>query len=1050
MATQPLDIITRLINETGPGVRGVQQNLGKLDRLTGTLNKGFGGLQKTIGAGLAGAAAVGVGGMAALVFEMRDSVSLARTQRDVVRQLNAVLESTGGVAGLTSQEIQDMASSLQSVTNFGDESIIRGQNLLLTFKEIGRDTFPRATETMLDMATAMDQDLKQTAIQLGKALNDPIMGVTALRRVGVQLTSSQEEMIQQMVEAGDVAAAQGVILDELESQFGGSARSQADALIQLGNLWGDFKEIVGSVVLAVLTPLADSIIPRLTNVISALGPHVETVQEAFGKLAEGDVSGWWQQLRGAVVNVLNELGIAPDRVRPFFNILEDTVGVIRTLINYFSFTVREGDAFNDFLTDLPAGMQPFVKLLGSVIGFLSETIPQFVEWKDVLGVVGVVIGVTVVQALLALLSAAAPIVAVFVGLIAIVRGVRTAWENNFLGIQEIAETVWGGIMEIVNGLSLLFSGNLEEARSTLESGMGEILSGLRELLGNLWSDVLEEPLTTLWENASGWFEDQDWAAHGQAIKDGIVNGLTGLWEDANESITDADWASIGQTVTEAISSGMGSVGIAGMFGGTENIEGTIGPAIDAVAGRIQEFVETVRTLWNEHGQTIIAVMLTAWTVIQALIGAAIDTIVPAVQEFVANVGLGLQQFTPVIENLKALWQSLQPVIAAVLAVIGALVIAAVATLSASFTAISRAIEPALGAFSSLLSIVINVMTLIVTSITNAIRAIVALVTGDTQALLQIWTEHNMAVQEIVANLVAGITGFISGLVQTVLALVSGLVDGFIQFFTNLYQRLVGGSIVPDMVNGIIEWIGTMRDRAVEFVGDLWDQVVSLFESAKTTLSETAQGIIDTVIETLSGAYDSFVNIGDTLIESLITGINNAKARLRNMLSGVAKVIPGWLKSFLGIASPAPEFVEIGATLGDSVGMGIVKAIPAALIAVESLGGQITSGLAKSLQDTTGIQRAAAGLLDAASPDAGVSVPLSLDRGGSPGAFGTPVSDRGLAGQPSRRRGRGDGPTFIFHIDARGAAAGVEERIRDMIEEAMDERAALIEARLRTA
>ena len=62
--------------------------------------------------------------------------------------------------------------------------------MLLTFTNIGKDVFPKATETMLDMATAMNsgmtpsaEQLKGVSIQLGKALNDPVEGISALSRV---------------------------------------------------------------------------------------------------------------------------------------------------------------------------------------------------------------------------------------------------------------------------------------------------------------------------------------------------------------------------------------------------------------------------------------------------------------------------------------------------------------------------------------------------------------------------------------------------------------------------------------------------------------------------------------------------------------------------------------------------------------------------------------------------------------------------------------------------------------------------------------------------
>ena len=121
-------------------------------------------------------------------------------QEDAIAQLDARLKSTGNAAGFTSKQLQGMAASLQGVTRFGDEAIIEMQSLLLTFTEIGGDTFTDATEAILNVSTAMGQDLQTAAIQVGKALNDPILGVTALARSGIQFTQSQKDTIKSLVE----------------------------------------------------------------------------------------------------------------------------------------------------------------------------------------------------------------------------------------------------------------------------------------------------------------------------------------------------------------------------------------------------------------------------------------------------------------------------------------------------------------------------------------------------------------------------------------------------------------------------------------------------------------------------------------------------------------------------------------------------------------------------------------------------------------------------------------------------------------------------------
>lgn len=214
-----------------------------LDRLTDQAGKSERSAHKM---GKAWGVALGLIGSAAVVGGIRAVIKNTIEQERVTAQLEARLKSTGNAAGLTKDQLLDMASGLQAVTTFGDEAVIEAQSLLLTFTKIGRDVFPQATETVLDMSTALGQGLKESAIQLGKALNDPIQGVTALRRVGVQLSESQEDLIKKLVETGQTAEAQRVILAELETQMGGSARAARDtlggAIEGLKNAFGDLLE----------------------------------------------------------------------------------------------------------------------------------------------------------------------------------------------------------------------------------------------------------------------------------------------------------------------------------------------------------------------------------------------------------------------------------------------------------------------------------------------------------------------------------------------------------------------------------------------------------------------------------------------------------------------------------------------------------------------------------------------------------------------------------------------------------------------------------------
>lgn len=225
---------------------------------------------------LTGVSLTTAGAITALTGVITYSIGEAMAAEQAMAQTEAAIAATGAAAGLSADDVANFASALETATGLGAETIQAGENMLLTFKNIGGETFPRATAAMADMAVAMAGgnlaavDLKGTAIQLGKALNDPAEGVSALSRVGVTFTESQKKMIEQMVKVGNVAGAQAVVLAELESEFGGAAQAAgettAGSFAKLQNSTGNLAEALGTKLLPALTETVDG----LTEVANSL------------------------------------------------------------------------------------------------------------------------------------------------------------------------------------------------------------------------------------------------------------------------------------------------------------------------------------------------------------------------------------------------------------------------------------------------------------------------------------------------------------------------------------------------------------------------------------------------------------------------------------------------------------------------------------------------------------------------------------------------------------------------------------------------------------
>jgi hypothetical protein len=216
---------------------------------------------------------------AGLVAGVYKSVEAFRLQDRVDKDLENTLKSTGNAAGLTADEVKNMAAELQKTTGVSNEITQSGQNMLLTFTNIGKDVFPEVTETLLDMTAKMNhgkvtqEGMKMQAIQLGKALNDPAVGLTALTRVGVTFTEQQKSQIKQLVKTGDTMAAQKLMLAELKKEFGGTASvdSFEKSMRSTEAAVGDTMEIIGS---------------AFAPIIQDIGAFIKETAEKFGEIIE--------------------------------------------------------------------------------------------------------------------------------------------------------------------------------------------------------------------------------------------------------------------------------------------------------------------------------------------------------------------------------------------------------------------------------------------------------------------------------------------------------------------------------------------------------------------------------------------------------------------------------------------------------------------------------------------------------------------------------------------------------------------------------------------
>lgn len=247
------------------------------------VGRSFSTLGRTIVGAFAGVATVSV---------FKGFIADAEESRKIGRLTAQVIKSTGKAAKVSAAQVADLAEAISNKTGVDDEAIQSGQNLLLTFTGIrnevgkGNKIFDRATETITDMSVALGQDMKSSAIQVGKALNDPIRGVTALQRVGVSFTRQQKEQIKTLVESGRALDAQKIILAELGREFGGAAEAAASPMDKLRVSVGNLGEDIGGLLLPAVDRTATFLNAEAVPAIRGFVKGFQSGTGAGGKFAE--------------------------------------------------------------------------------------------------------------------------------------------------------------------------------------------------------------------------------------------------------------------------------------------------------------------------------------------------------------------------------------------------------------------------------------------------------------------------------------------------------------------------------------------------------------------------------------------------------------------------------------------------------------------------------------------------------------------------------------------------------------------------------------------
>jgi gas vesicle protein len=412
---------------------------------------------KQVGANMTKALTLPIIGAGALAIKELMEVEKVNAQTE------AALKSTGGAANVTAGDIRGLADRMQELTAVDAEQVQSAQNVLLTFTKVrnevgkGNNIFDQGTKAALNMSAALGTDLQGATLQIGKALNDPIKGVTALGRAGVQFTEQQKEQIKAMTESGNALGAQKMILKELETQFGGSAKAAGDTF------GGQLKKLMFSLEDAGAS-LAKVLMPALKSTAEFLG----RLADAFGNLSPGAqkfilVAAGVVAAIGPVLSIIDKLKTAL-----LFLAANPIVLLIAAVVGLVVLIVKNWDKIKEATRELKEKLAELWNNIKEKIGEVWDNIKEKIAnaWENI----------------------------------------KDKVANAVDNVRDKIANVWTDIKESVANAVERVRENLGNAWDNIREKVGNVWQTIKEKLGDAW-DKIKEVVSNGVEKIIQWFGD---------------------------------------------------------------------------------------------------------------------------------------------------------------------------------------------------------------------------------------------------------------------------------------------------------------------------------------------------------------------------------------------------------------------------------------------------------------------------------------------------------------------------------------------------------------
>jgi uncharacterized protein YoxC len=543
--------VKKMTGTTNRFTKAIQRDFRKAQRQVNNFARNF---KRNLGRNVL----IGVGIAAAAIGKLTvESTKAWDIQAGAIKNVEAGLKSTAGVAGRTLQQLEEQAKSLQANTFIGDEKILQGVTAqMLTFTNVTESRFDRAQKAVVDVAAKLDglnvtqERLRSISIAVGKALNAPRQNLGALGKMGIQFSKEQSDLIKTLDATGQTAKAQEMILKELERQYGGTAVALAKTAggmqMSVKNLGGDMLELIGKGIEPLrlkFLEFLNKILPKLLPIIEKFTNYIDKNADAIFETFINVASTAWKVLKGigSVVSTVIKI------LKPFAPII---MGIVAAFAAYKAILLIAAVAqgiMNFVMAANPIGI--IIIAIGVLIGLIVMLVKNWDKIVDafknawrVIKNVGKAIADNLVKGLKAFgkwLDENFSKFSIFLGplgsIVEILREIGVQWEGittlfkagDILGgILQIGKAILSGLLAPIQGFLELVSKipGLEGIAGGAAEKIRELREGLREFEikekeGGEGEEVSIAPITPAERSATIMREEKSTSSGELIIKD---------------------------------------------------------------------------------------------------------------------------------------------------------------------------------------------------------------------------------------------------------------------------------------------------------------------------------------------------------------------------------------------------------------------------------------------------------------------------------------------------------------------------------------------------